>query len=1112
MANNTTITDNVADNNGYVGLGTEANCTIINNTMSNNQYGLTLEGSMGGSGGYYTLRNNIMSGNQYNFMAENMGNYNIDSSNLVNGKPILYLVNASNIVVDPSSNVGTVYVINGYNVTVKDLMLSNNGFGVLFYNTSNSLIRNVTVTGDYYGINIMWPDNDTLAGNNAINNSYGIYVNGGEYNNNTLVNNKMTGNAYNYGDVSGSSDNNISTSNTVDGKPIIYLYNESDLVIDSNWDVGDLYVFNGSNITVRDLNLSNNLYGIELINTNNSKLQDNQFYNDQAGLFLISSNQDTVIGNGMQNDDEGIYMDSVNNSIITGNTVSNNMWSGVQIQSSSGNIMTRNSITNNGEGIDSWNAPLNDSGLPDNQIYLNDIANNQWESAQADTNVSWSSITPLTYTFNGISYTGCLGNYWSDYTGVNTNGDGIGDTAYNNNGVVDNYPLVQPNSNYVLEEQALRAGFTVNISSGMAPLTVQFNDTSSGSPQLWQWNFGDGSTNQTTQNVSYTFPSPGTYTVTLTVINGAESSTVSHTIIVTSGAGQLAADFTENVTSGNAPLTVMFNDTSSGSPTSWQWNFGDGSTNGTTQNVMHTYSTAGTFTVTLTVGNGNTSSTLQYAGLITVMAPELYLSDSAPSSVYQGATLNYTLYYGNLGNVGAGQAVLQDVLPAGVTFISATNGGLYDASNNTVTWNIGMLDAFEAGSWCGGCGVEVEISNGAAVGTVLQNIASVTAVGCSASAMASTGVAQSVLPMDVGMTQVNGNSGGTPSLYYNSSETFTYNGDSNVTGVNITIHMNSGSFPDINTSMNGSYPTWTYTLTFYPRHGSSTITYNVHYNNSSSSNTTFKIYVDPAGYIYDTVNGSRIANATVWLQEPDGNGGWMDVPAGQAIMQPDTNPLTTDSSGGFQWDTLNGTYRIHVEAPGYYPADSIIVNVPPPVYDLEIGLTPIPSSYTILLNTGWNLVSTPILNSSLWAGNVSATGVDKVAYYSGSSQLFSTFLVGLSHANKNFPLVPDTGYFVNCTNSSMDLTVNGTLVDSPRTLDLYPGWNLVGWSSSNNMTAQDFGGLSGNITKIAGYNSQTGLYTTYLVGLSHSNRDFNMSRGNGYFVYSNATSMVSVGV
>jgi len=169
-----------------------------------------------------------------------------------------------------------------------------------------------------------------------------------------------------------------------------------------------------------------------------------------------------------------------------------------------------------------------------------------------------------------------------------------------------------------------------------------------------------------------------------------------------------------------------------------------------------------------------------------------------------------------------------------------------------------------------------------------------------------------------------------------------------------------------------------------------------------------------------------------------------------------------------------------------------------------------PNSYLLNLNEGWNLVSLPLNDTSLWAGNISTSGVDKVAYYNGSTQLFSTFLIGLSHADKNFPLVPDTGYFVNCTSGNMSLTFYGTMVDSPRTLTLYPGWNMVGWSSSSNMTAMGFGNLSGNISKIAEYNSQTELYTTYLVGLSHADRDFNMTRGNGYFVYSNATSAVNV--
>jgi PKD repeat protein len=61
------------------------------------------------------------------------------------------------------------------------------------------------------------------------------------------------------------------------------------------------------------------------------------------------------------------------------------------------------------------------------------------------------------------------------------------------------------------------------------------------------------------------------------------------------------ADFTQNVTSGAAPLTVQFTDKSSGKANSWIWDFGDGSTSGL-QNPVHVYTSAGTYTVTLTAG------------------------------------------------------------------------------------------------------------------------------------------------------------------------------------------------------------------------------------------------------------------------------------------------------------------------------------------------------------------------------------------------------------------------------------------------------------------------------------------------------------------------------
>ena len=74
------------------------------------------------------------------------------------------------------------------------------------------------------------------------------------------------------------------------------------------------------------------------------------------------------------------------------------------------------------------------------------------------------------------------------------------------------------------------------------------------------------------------------------------------------------AAFTKNTTSGAAPLTVQFNDTSTGgTPTKWNWSFGDGTWFNTTtpslKNTTHTYTIEGTPSVTLTVSNDGGSST-----------------------------------------------------------------------------------------------------------------------------------------------------------------------------------------------------------------------------------------------------------------------------------------------------------------------------------------------------------------------------------------------------------------------------------------------------------------------------------------------------------------------
>jgi PKD repeat protein len=89
------------------------------------------------------------------------------------------------------------------------------------------------------------------------------------------------------------------------------------------------------------------------------------------------------------------------------------------------------------------------------------------------------------------------------------------------------------------------------------------------------------------------------------------------------------ASFSATPTSGPAPLTVQFTDASTGSPTAWSWDLGDGGTS-TAQNPSHAYTAAGTYTVTLTASNSGGSDTVTRTGLISV--------SSTGSVGYQGGS------------------------------------------------------------------------------------------------------------------------------------------------------------------------------------------------------------------------------------------------------------------------------------------------------------------------------------------------------------------------------------------------------------------------------------------------------------------------------------------
>ena len=103
------------------------------------------------------------------------------------------------------------------------------------------------------------------------------------------------------------------------------------------------------------------------------------------------------------------------------------------------------------------------------------------------------------------------------------------------------------------------------------------------------------------------------------------------------------ADFIGTPTSGYVPLTVQFTDLSTGTVTSWVWNFGDGETFGQ-QDSTHTYTSAGTYKVSLTVANGEGSDTETKVGYITVteVLPPVADFSGSPTSGTAPLTVNLT--------------------------------------------------------------------------------------------------------------------------------------------------------------------------------------------------------------------------------------------------------------------------------------------------------------------------------------------------------------------------------------------------------------------------------------------------------------------------------------
>ena len=177
--------------------------------------------------------------------------------------------------------------------------------------------------------------------------------------------------------------------------------------------------------------------------------------------------------------------------------------------------------------------------------------------------------------------------------------------------------------------------------------SVHFTNLSSGNGDPLTgvtWNYGDGNSSTTTG--AHLYALAGTYNVTLTAstANCSDDTTIS----VTVSPGPIA-NFNTATVDGCGSLAAAFVNTTTGSPT-YSWNFGDGSPISSTANPTHTYSTAGTYSVSLIATQGSCADTLVRTNYITIYNSPL--SSFSTADVCIGDSVRFT----NLSN-GNGEAI-----------------------------------------------------------------------------------------------------------------------------------------------------------------------------------------------------------------------------------------------------------------------------------------------------------------------------------------------------------------------------------------------------------------------------------------------------------------------
>ena len=231
--------------------------------------------------------------------------------------------------------------------------------------------------------------------------------------------------------------NNEVDGNIVNGKPLVYLENESNAEIKY---AGQVILVNCMGIIVRNCSISNTTVGIHLRKFSNCIIENNNLLeNGWGGISLWGASKNKIVNNTCEGNDDSIHLCYSSENKVLNNKIIDNDFFGISLYLCSRNVISRNSICDNYFGIHLRHSP-------DNLIHLNDFVNNSVNIYSYNSDNIWNST--LTYVYRR-KYKNHIGNCWSDYAGEDVNRDGIRNTFYKvDEDDYDYYPRIQPREFY----------------------------------------------------------------------------------------------------------------------------------------------------------------------------------------------------------------------------------------------------------------------------------------------------------------------------------------------------------------------------------------------------------------------------------------------------------------------------------------------------------------------------------------------------------------------------------------------------------------------------------------------------------------------------------------